>query len=101
MSKHTPGPWRKDGTAYTRGRGTFIRGANGHTIALVFADIDLVLAAPELLEELKALAQAWDDVMESAPNNLASRFEGHHWQALCDTYDSAQATIAKAESAQA
>ena len=60
------------------------------------ANARLIAAAPEMLEELKGLAQAWDDVMEHA-DLFASRFENHQWQAICDAYDSAQGIIARAE----
>jgi len=79
MSKHTPGPWIATETKYR----TLIYAEDGDRIvdcqSLSAGDLDLILAAPDLLEALKVASKAireyrrqgaptayWDDVEAQA-----------------------------------
>jgi len=100
MSQYTPGPWRIGDVGGT----ISVVGPNEGDDVISYlsvggmANARLIASAPALLDELKGLAQALDDVMAHS-DLFASRFENHHWQAICDAYDSAQHVIAGAEAA--
>ncbi len=95
MREHTPGPWKRS----TKGRGNDIFTKSTFRvgpIATTFARNDsreqeanacLIAAAPELLEALKLLQDAWDVMMEygTEPD------EG------LEIFEAADAAIAKAE----
>lgn len=66
MSKHTPGPWSFDPPCETGGRWTkpldLISYTTNHDgLHLNDADANLIAAAPDLLAELEAMVQLWDE----------------------------------------
>lgn len=107
MSKHTPGPWSYfDIPPMVNSQGVFWVEHDGRRIADVFQqggetiqNAQLIAAAPELLEALKAVearltAVAWAFYVDGKAKALKAVFDG--WK---DDIDPARAAIAKAEGA--
>lgn len=96
MTQHTPEPWhiskRRDG------RDMLVYGSDDFEIARVCypnrdANARLIAAAPELLEALRGMMDAYMDLCdESEPNYKSYEFRRERW-------DSARAAIAKVEGA--
>lgn len=69
MSKHTPGPWKVEGSIYEHMHSEIVSAMPGSErgIAQVWkhenamADARLIAAAPELLEAVREIAKQWPD----------------------------------------
>ena len=93
MSAHTPGPWGLDGN--------LIEGPDGERVACITAysrrtpkqkaNARLIAAAPDLLEALRGMMDAYMDLCdENEPNYRSYEFRQSKWEA-------ARAAIAKVE----
>ena len=68
--KHTPGPWKRDGLCIDNGYGFTVAAVSAERLdpdsETLEGNLDLIAAAPELLEALRALLNDVDDLMSES-----------------------------------